>query len=165
MGLPDQQRSPGSKGWEVSPPQYYTDIPRRRIFSQLLISAWPAVSWWLLPNSHTLAGLALQDSAGTCTPSCLWTRTQCVRNVNTCDRVGAFQGASTQGEQQSSEGAASTGYSIRAGPDAVCAVSHSPSQLVESGAPLFQLSNLLKDTHLNKWKPREPGSTDVMKYF
>ena len=27
MGLPDQQRSPGSKGWEVSPPQYYTDIP------------------------------------------------------------------------------------------------------------------------------------------
>lgn len=117
MGLPDQQRSPGSKGWEVSPPQYYTGIPPRRIFSQLLINAWPAVSWWLLPNSHTLAGLALQDSAGTRTPSCLWTRTQCVRNVNTCDRVGAFQGASTQGEQQSSEGAASTGYSIRAGPD------------------------------------------------
>ena len=85
--------------------------------------------------------------------------------MNTCDHVGAFQGASTQGEQQSSEGAASTGYSIWAGPDTFWAVSHSPSQLVESGAPLFQLSNLFKDTHLNKWKPGEPGSTDVMKYF
>lgn len=139
--------------------------PPRRIFSQPLISAWPATSRWLLPSSHTLAGLALQDSAGMCTPSCLWTRTQRVRNVNTCDHAGGSRGASTQGEPQSSEGAASIGNSIWAGPDTFGAVSHSPSRLVEGGAPLFQLSTLFKDTHLNKWKPKEPGSTGVMKCF
>lgn len=61
--------------------------------------------------------------------------------------------------------AASTENSIWAGPDTFGAVSHSPSRLVEGGAPLFQLSTLFKDTHLNKWKPEEPGSTDVMKCF
>ena len=120
-----------------------------------------------LPNSHTLAGLALQDSAGTCTPSCLWTRTQRVRNVNACDRVGAFRGASTKGELQSSEGAASAGYSTWAGPDTFSAVPHSPCDLLREVllASLFQLSNSSRDTHVSEWKSGEPGSADVMKYF
>lgn len=87
--------------------------------------------------------------------------------MNACDRVGAFRGASTKGELQSSEGAPL--QDIPSGLDLTLSVQYliHPGDLLRAVllVSLFQLSNLSRDTHLSKWKSREPGSTDVMKYF